>query len=332
MTHPLPPFYHRFPRSPSLLPSLPPLYRLCTRSTFSLCSTHCSPLFSGLGRQLSHSDSVSEHSPSIFPEHIHPLSSRDQPQHLLHQSGSGLPRLSHLSDQLVPDTSCKDGGPQPSGKDLEDLRLAISQLRAERQAQMQQQQQFDSQAELSINPLKSFLPNPVSTSSRHTTPPLRPTESAPLNPGKKAVAATLEFIHSALQTELEDELRETEAEGWRSRERREQRDGTPVRKVGSVGGNLGPSNSDTSITSSHPNTAAVTEPSNQTDATSDRREKADQHGAAYSSNSCPAEGDTSRLVNHKWLLMTVECLGKSVFVFILKYDYCCPVYELRNEL
>ncbi|KAM8755789.1 protein TASOR isoform 3-T3 [Acanthopagrus schlegelii] len=119
-------------------------------------------------------------------------------------------------------------------------------------------------------------------------------ESAPLNPGKKAVAATLEFIHSALQTELEDELRETEAEGRRSRERREQRDGTPVRKVGSVGGNLGPSNSDTSITSSHPNTATVTEPSNQTDATSDRREKADQHGAAYSSNSCPAEGDTSR--------------------------------------
>ncbi|KAM8755790.1 protein TASOR isoform 4-T4 [Acanthopagrus schlegelii] len=40
--------------------------------------------------------------------------------------------------------------------------------------------------------------------------------------------------------------------------------------------------------------ATVTEPSNQTDATSDRREKADQHGAAYSSNSCPAEGDTSR--------------------------------------
>lgn len=241
---------------------------------------------------------MSEHSPSIFPEHIHPLSSRDQPQHLLHQSGSGLPPLSHLSDQLVPDTSCKEGGPQPSGKDLEDLRLAISQLRAERQAQLQQQQRFDSQVELSINPLKSFLPNPVSTGSRHTTPPLRPTEPAPLNPGKKAVAATLEFIHSALQTELEDELRETEAEGRRSRGRREQRDGTPVRTVGSIGGNLGPNNSDTSTASYNPNTAAVTEPSNQTDATNGRREKADQHGAAYSSSKArPAEGDRSRLVN-----------------------------------
>ncbi|XP_073324924.1 protein TASOR [Pagrus major] len=249
----------------------------------------------GLGRQLSHSDSVSEHSPSIFPEHIHPLSSRDQPQHLLNQSGSGLPPLSHLSDQLVPDTSCKEGGPQPSGKDLEDLRLAISQLRAERQAQLQQQQRLDSQAELSINPLKSLLPNPVSAGSRHTTPPLRPTESAPLNPGKKAVAATLEFIHSALQTELEDELRETGAEGRRPRGRRDQRDGTLVRTVGSLGGNLGPSKSDTSTASSNPNTAAVTEPSNQSDSTNDRREKADQHGPAYSStNACPAEGDRSR--------------------------------------
>ncbi|XP_027135126.1 uncharacterized protein tasora isoform X2 [Larimichthys crocea] len=251
----------------------------------------------GLGGQLSHSDSVSEHSPSIFPENVHSLSSRDQPQHLLQQSASSLPPLSHLSDQLVPDTSCKEGMPHHSGKDFEDLRLAISQLRAERQAQLQQQH-LDSHAELST--LKSFIPNPVRTGGHHTTQG-GPAESVQLTSGKKAVAASLELIHSRLQSELsEEEKREARGEGWRSggsqaggRETGDQRDGTPVRLMGSLGGNLGLSNSDTSLPPSNQNTAAVTGQNNP---------KADQHGesvfkhdaASSGITACPVEGDRSR--------------------------------------
>ncbi|XP_070759390.1 protein TASOR [Enoplosus armatus] len=234
-------------------------------------------------------------------EHIHPLSSRDQPQHLLQQSGSSLPPLSHLSDQLVPDASCKEGVPNHSGTYFEVLRRAISQLRAERQAQQQQQQQ----AELSINPLKSFLPNRLLGQGG-------PSDSVHLTPGKKAVAATLEFIHSALQPEVGEEERrkvgaETLTEGRRKGgEPRDQRDGTPVREVGLLAGNLAPSNGDMSTLSSNQYAAAVTGPSNQTDSTNEGRGRADQqrapafpraakHGPASSSTtSCPVGGDRLR--------------------------------------
>nr|XP_046240860.1 uncharacterized protein tasora isoform X2 [Scatophagus argus] len=253
-------------------------------------------------------------------QHIHPLSSHEQPQHLLQQSGSSLPPLSHLSDQLVPDSSCKDGVSHHSGKDFEDLRLAISQLRAERQAQLllqQHQQQLDPRAELGVSHLKSFLPNHVHMGSHHTTSLLGqggPTEQIQLAPGKKAATATLESIHSGLQRELgEEEMREVGAEGWRSAGNRiggaesgDQRDGTPVRLMGSLGGNPGTSNSDTPAPSSSQNTAAVSGLSNQKDSSSDRREKADQQGeaafskvskqgaASSSATACPVEGDRSR--------------------------------------
>ncbi|XP_038553930.1 uncharacterized protein tasora isoform X3 [Micropterus salmoides] len=269
----------------------------------------------GLGRQLSHSDSLSgsERSPSIFPEHIHPLSSLDQPQHLLQQSSPSLHPLSHLSDQLVPDTSCKEGVLHHSGTDFEVLRLAISQLRAERKAQLHELQQ--QQAKLCSNPPKSFLSNTSCTDSHSTSPLLgqrRPSESVQFTPGSKAVAATLELIHSALQPELgEEEMRadgaETPTEGWRSggsrggAERVDQRDGTPIRVE-----NWSPSNSDKSTTSSNQNTAAVTGPSNQIDSTKDGRGKANQQGepafskgairsaASSSTTVCPVEGDSSR--------------------------------------
>ncbi|XP_037607534.1 uncharacterized protein LOC119477418 isoform X2 [Sebastes umbrosus] len=273
----------------------------------------------GLGGQLSRSDSVSgsERSPSIFPEHIHPLSSCDQPQHLLQQSGSTLPTLSHLSDQLVPDASCKDGVPHHSDTDFEVLRLAISQLRAERQAQ--QQQQLDSQAELSISSLKSFLPEVICTGSGHTTPLSAqgcPTELVNVTHDRNAVAATLEMIHSALQQEPVEERRredrsKTPTEGRRrggGGEAGDQRDGTPVRVVGLLGGNRGPSNSDTSTPSPSQSTAAVTGPSTQTDSTNDWREKANQQGepvfpeaaepaaaaASSSTTACPVDGDRLR--------------------------------------
>ncbi len=255
----------------------------------------------------------SESSPSVSPEHIHLLPSCDQPQYLVQQSSSSLPSLSHLSDQLVPDASYKDGVPYHSGKDLEDLRLAISQLRAERQAQLQQQQQqqrLESQAE-PIAPLKSFLPDSVLIGSHCTTPPLGqagPTESVQLTPGKKAVAATLDLIHSALQSELSEEERmEVQLEGQRSGgEPGDKRAGTPVRVSGLLEGNLAPSNSDCSTLLSNQYTAAITGSSKRPDSTNDRREKADlpafpetrKHDAATStSTACPAEGDRLRLVN-----------------------------------
>lgn len=285
-----------------------PVFPCLLLSLSSLYLSDCSPLFSGLDRQLSHGDSVSgsERSPSIFPEHTHPLSSGDQPQHLLQQPSSGLLPLPHLSDQLVPDASCKDGVPQPSDTDFEVLRLAISHLRAERQAQLQQQR-FDSQSEFSINPLKSFLPNPS-----HNTPPAGqggPTESARLTLGRKAVATTLDLIHSALQPELGEEGRkEDRVEAPTEGQRRgrslgggEPGDGCPT--VGLVGGNQGPSNNDTSIPLSSQST---TRPNDQTDSTDVRREKVEQQkdsvflkaaqqgAASFSTSSCPVEGDRSR--------------------------------------
>lgn len=279
----------------------------------------CSPLFSGLGRQLSHSDSVSgsERSPSIFPEHIHPLSSCDQPQ----QPGSRLPSLPHLSDQLVPDDSCKESS-QHSNTDYEVLRQAISQFRAERQAQKEQKQLLDSQVDCSINPLlQNLLSNSVGVGSGLVTPPLvqgGPNESAQLTPGRKAVAATLELIHSALQPELGDqERREDRVTPPTQRQRKaggggaetgDQRGGTPVKVVGLLRGSSGTSTRETSPPFSNQNTAVVTGPSNQPDSTSDGTEKVDPHGepafpntvnhgaAASSTSTCPIGGDRSRLV------------------------------------
>uniref|UniRef100_UPI0037E9AD00 protein TASOR n=1 Tax=Semicossyphus pulcher TaxID=241346 RepID=UPI0037E9AD00 len=226
---------------------------------------------------------------------IHPVSSHDQPHNPLHQSGSGLPPLSHLSDQLVPDASCKDGVPLQSGPDFEVLRQAISQLRAERKAQLQQLQQLQQQR-LDSKPLQRFQPNPAPTGSCHSSTDLAPTESDKVAPGKKAVAATLEFIHSALQQEQEEEEERREEgagsliEGQRTgggRDAVDQRNGAPVRLVGLLGENLGPSNRDVSTPSSNQNTAAVTGP---TDSTNERRETAEQ-AASSSTAVCPIEGD-----------------------------------------
>nr|XP_019952270.1 PREDICTED: protein TASOR isoform X1 [Paralichthys olivaceus] len=262
----------------------------------------------GLGLQLSHGDSVSgsERSPSIFPEHIHPLSSSEQPKHLMQQPSSGLFAHHHLSDQLVPDASLKDGVPRPSDTDFEVLRQAISQLRAERQAQLQQQQrQLDCQEELSVNPQESLLSNSVKRGSGHTTPPVSQgghIESTQLTPGRKAVADTLDLIHSTLQPgeQRRQDRGEPPTEG--------QRRGISLggEGVGLLGGNSAPTISDASNSSSNDNTATVTRPNDQTHPTSAEREQADQqgepafskatkHGAAASSTfSCPVEDDRSR--------------------------------------
>ncbi|XP_047439664.1 protein TASOR isoform X2 [Mugil cephalus] len=257
----------------------------------------------GLSRQLSHGDSVSgsDRSPSIFPEHLPSLSSSSsgssQPQHLPPQPSSDLPSsLPHTSDQLVPDSFCKDGAPHHSETDFEVLRLAISQLRAERQAQLhnlqQQKQKLESQAEL-----EGFLPHPVCPGSRPTSPPLaqgrptspplaqgRPTSSVQLTQGREAVSATLELIHSVLQPERmeqEEDRDNRPAEGHR---RRGRRDGSLLMMTG-----------DASALFSHRTNST----SDQRDTNSDRQgelrfSKAAQQEATSSANTaCPAAGHRS---------------------------------------
>lgn len=255
-------------------------------------------------------------SPSIFPGHMHFLNSGEKVQHLLQQSSSSLP---NVSDQLVPEASCKEGVPHHSRSDLKMLQLAISTLRAERQAQQQQQKQqrLDSQAGLSINPLTNFLPN--HTGSGHVTPPLgqvAPTESVQLTAGRKAVTATLQLIHSTLQTDLE---KEQSKEG--SREDQElptmvQRRGVRLgggEPVRSLEGNKRNCDISTCVRPSTPsfnqNTATVAAPSDHKDLTNDSKEKtdqqegesfpkaADQDTVSSSTTSCPGEGDRSRLAN-----------------------------------
>lgn len=271
----------------------------------SLCAfIQCCPLFSGLSRQLSHGGSVSgsDRSPSIFPDHLPSISSSSSQPHLPQPSSDLLSSLPHASDQLVPDASCKDGTPHHSETDYEVLRLAISQLRAERQAQLQnlqqQQQQLESQADLSISPLKNFLSNAVHPGSGHTTPPLAqggPTASAQLTQGRKAVSATLELIHSVLQPELTEEERREDVEVCPTERhtRRGHQDSSLVMVAG-----------DTSTLLSNQNTW-TNSTNDQRDTNSDRQgelifsKAAQQDAASAPTTACPVAGDRSRLVKKK---------------------------------
>nr|XP_040059631.1 protein TASOR isoform X4 [Gasterosteus aculeatus aculeatus] len=278
----------------------------------------------GLGRHRTSSASVSgfERSSSVFPEHIRPFPSCDQPQHVALQGGSIPPALPHWSDQLVPDASSKEVLQQHSDTDFEVLRLAISQLRAERNAQLQQQ--LDARAESYINSFTNLLPNVCGGGGgggRHSTPLLAqggPTESEMVSQDKKAVSVTLEMIHSALQQEqVEDEATKggalTQTVGRRCGGRAEGGghagypiDGTPVR----VGGNRDPGNC-TSL--SNQSTAAATRPSTQAGSASDGMEKKNRPGepvlpkaaqyaaASHSTTAGPAEGHRSNTLRETQL-------------------------------
>lgn len=85
----------------------------------------------------------------------------------------------------------------PSGRDLEDLRQAISQLRAERLSQLQKQQFHQQQLQK-----QQWLPYTNSQNADSILDQRGPTDSVQLIQGKEAVAATLEVIHTALQLEV----------------------------------------------------------------------------------------------------------------------------------
>lgn len=245
------------------------------------------------------------HSLNICPfilEHIHSHLSLEQQQQPLQPSTGGLSTPSHLYDQLVPDPSSKESVVPHSGKDFEDLRMAIFQLRAERQAQQQQQQ---------LLPLIRTV---------HTRSPLDQQGPSVLiqDAGKKAVVPTVDLIHKKMQLEVEqeekekrevrvDERRSGGSAGGGIQESTDQRIDTPV--ILPLGDDPGSSNSSMSASLSNQNAAAVMGLSNQRELTTGGKEKADPQGdpsftqaaehntASSRTAACPTESNTARLVN-----------------------------------
>ncbi|CAL8338366.1 unnamed protein product [Lota lota] len=149
-----------------------------------------------LNRQLSQKDPalVSELSPSSFSKP--PVAPPSCPHFLPLSSPTNLP--APVLDQLVPDSrtthststssscsSSNEGLPPQSNADFEALRFAISHFKAERQARAQKLQQQGQEG----------------GNNGCTTPPSGPPKEIHLTPGRKALAATLDSIHSVLETD-----------------------------------------------------------------------------------------------------------------------------------
>lgn len=146
---------------------------------------------------------------SLLPEHVpsHPSLEQQAPPQ---QPASTPPNLSHLSDQLVPEDFSEDCAAPPPGKNFEDLRLAISHLRAERRANAQ-----------------SF-PNAAAQDGEG--------ESVQ-DPGRNAASTSLDSSHATLQVDLGEDGAVAEGQGSRGTSERAaesgcQRNGTPVRVPG----------------------------------------------------------------------------------------------------
>lgn len=126
--------------------------------------------------------------PLCHPDHVEPHLSHEHHQHIPQQLGPRRSPPSRFPEQLIQDTSCADGlPPAATDQDLEDLRMAIFHIRAERLREQQQQQQ------------QHWMPPKGSQQAEQGA------SAEPLHhPEKTAVAATLELIHSTLQLEVEE--------------------------------------------------------------------------------------------------------------------------------
>lgn len=139
--------------------------------------------------------------------HPPPLPSSDPPQGLPLWSSPTVPHAPHLLDQLVPESSpvassSKDGLLLHSDSDMEFLHQAISQLRAQRQAQKQLTQ--SPVLELDAQPLASHNKGGLLEKRAYASNP--PTGHRVTQTVEKAVAATLKLIHS--DPEPEPEIKE----------------------------------------------------------------------------------------------------------------------------
>ncbi|MEQ2203070.1 hypothetical protein XENOCAPTIV_023870 [Xenoophorus captivus] len=284
--------------------------------TFSCPDIQCYALSSGVSRQLDHRDSVTSYevstSPSNFPDQIHPVSSNNQPQEELIQPSANLPYRPHVSDQIVPDSS-NERISLTTSRDMEFLQQAIKELRAERLEQLRQLKLQQQLLELQVESDVGILANPTGTEGGHITPPpdrVAPSESVRLTPGRKAVAATLESIHSGLQLETREDVRMEDRQQLTPTAGRErpgtpegsdpggQRQSTAGRVEGSPIGHSAQNNIDPSSQSA----AAGTDRSNPTEPDSDnKREETIQQEPVRSSGS-PEEDIISRLVLHHVLV------------------------------
>lgn len=157
-------------------------------------------------------------SPSTFPNHMHPISSSSQPLEALPQPGVSLPHRPHVSDQIVPDAN-NERLSMATSRDMEVLQQAIKELRAERLKQLERLKLQQQLLELQVECSNGLFPVPE---AGHTPPPVdraAAPESDRLTPGREAVAATLDSIHSGLQLEtwqdgrMEDRQQPTPTEG-----------------------------------------------------------------------------------------------------------------------
>lgn len=231
---------------------------------------------------------------SLLSEHIPSHSSLEQ-QPQPQQPASTPPNLSLLSDQLVPEGFSKDCAAPPPGKDFEDLRLAISHLRAERRANAQS--------------FQSVTPNAAAQEEEG--------ESVQ-DPGRNAASTSLDLSGSTLQMELGEEGAMAEStDGQRSRGTSErgaesqcQRNGTPVRALGPQADDQASSNSSVSVPKTSPTTKATL--SNQTKSSRYPGKEAGRPGE-------PAGSDASKTSEQHRTRSARLCLYKQICDLVRRY-------------
>lgn len=114
-----------------------------------------------------------------------------------------------------------------TSRDMEVLQQAIKEMRAERLKQLQQLRMQQQLLELQVESSDAALPA-AAVEGGHLTPPTdRAVPPVRFTPGRKAVTATLDLIHSGLQLETwegersEDRRRPTPTEGHSAQNRPE---------------------------------------------------------------------------------------------------------------
>ncbi|XP_023180983.1 protein TASOR-like [Xiphophorus maculatus] len=164
---------------------------------------------------------LGQQSPSTAADRLHPVADSNQTPGVL----TAWPRA---PDQLAPDAGSERVSVTTS-RDMEVLQQAIKEMRAERLKQLQQLRMQQQLLELQVESSDAALPA-AAVEGGHLTPPTdraAPPESVRFTPGRKAVTATLDLIHSGLQLETwegersEDRGRPTPTEGHSAQNRPE---------------------------------------------------------------------------------------------------------------
>uniref|UniRef100_A0A1A8MAS5 Family with sequence similarity 208, member Ab n=1 Tax=Nothobranchius pienaari TaxID=704102 RepID=A0A1A8MAS5_9TELE len=156
----------------------------------------------GLSRPLIHQDSISsyERSPSTLPEHIHPISSSSLPLEFLPQPTSTQLFLPQLSNEIVPDSSCKNSLSPTTSRDMKFLQQAIQQLRAQRLEQQQQLKLEQQRLEMQMESSDYRLPICAESETPHLVNE-EPTEPVQLMACRKTIATNVELVLQHPSTE-----------------------------------------------------------------------------------------------------------------------------------